>query len=160
MIIGGGSIAYCSADDKCHIAANGGFNYPNGMVKGKDDLYYVPSSITGRISVHALQPDLSLKKIDDIKIGMPIDNLSVDGKGDIFAASFPKALQLMAALDAPLTTKVPSTIWRIRKLCSTKPSSKPKWEVTKIAGGWSGNCVAWSHHRKTRCEDGFLLAGW
>lgn len=131
MLLGGGSIAYCGANNKCNIAADHGFNFPNGMVIGKDDLYYVPSSVTGKISVHSLKPDLTLSKITDIKVGMPIDNLSVDADGDIFAAAFPKALKMVAALDNPELT-VPSTVWRIRKICTTKPSSKPQYEVTKV----------------------------
>lgn len=157
IILGGGSIAYCGADSKCHIAAEGGFNYPNGIVKGKDGLYYVPSSITGRISVYALNADLTLTKLTDIKVGMPIDNLSVDAEGDVFAAAFPKVLKLMAALDAPSTIVVPSTIWRIRKSCTTNPTAKPHYEVTKVLEDAHGTVLPGSTTARHDAKTGSII---
>jgi arylesterase/paraoxonase len=60
---------------------------------------------------------------------MGLDNLLVDDNGDIFGAGFPKVLAFMKALEEPLTTEVPSTIFRIRK--SVDQEGKAAYKVTK-----------------------------
>ena len=124
LLIGGGNLVYCGRAE-CHTAAISGFNYPNGMVKGSDGLYYVPSSGKDEISVMKLLPDLTMKKVDVIRVGMPVDNLSVDKDGDIYAAAFPDPLTLLKSLDDPYNLDAPSTIWRIRKIGS-------KYEIHKV----------------------------
>jgi hypothetical protein len=62
-----------------------------------------------------LQGDGTLRKVDSIRIGMPIDNLSVDANGDIWAAALPKALKAIKAAHNPFTHKTPTTVWRISK---------------------------------------------
>ena len=62
-----------------------------------------------------LQPDLTLKEIDVIHLGMPVDNLSINKNGDIYAAAFPKALKFVETSKDPYHRDAPSTIWRIRK---------------------------------------------
>lgn len=99
-------------------------------MRGVDGLYYVPSSITGKVSVHALQPDLTLKTVDEINVGMPMDNLAVDAAGDMFAGAFPKGLQALSALTDPSNAVVASTIWRIRKKTTAK--GKTEYEVEKF----------------------------
>ena len=124
LLIGGGSLAFCGRTE-CHIAAIGSFNYPNGMTKGSDGLYYVPNSGKDEISVMKLLPDLTMKKVDVIRVGMPIDNLSVDKVGDIYAAAFPDPLILLKSLEDPYNLDAPSTIWRIRKVGS-------KYDIHKV----------------------------
>lgn len=46
---------------------------------------------------------------------MPIDNLSVDGNGDIWVAGLPQALKAISAAADPLGHKTPVTVWRVRK---------------------------------------------
>ena len=123
--MGGGTVAYCDPSSTCHIAAPSGFNYPNGIVKGSSELYYVPSSAIDMIRVMRLQEDLTLKQVDVVHTGMPIDNLSVDKNGDIYAAGFPKALQFIKSTSAPHEIDAPTTIWRIRRVGD-------KHEVKKI----------------------------
>ena len=115
LFLGGGSLAYCSAAGTCHVAADKGFAYPNGIVRGHDGLYYVPNSFTNKIKVMDLRPDLTLREIDAITIGMPVDNLNVDANGDIWAAGMPKTLRTFASFVDPFNVDAPSTIWRIRK---------------------------------------------
>ncbi len=56
------------------------------MIKGKDGLYYISSSLIDKIRVMKLQPDIPLKEIDVIHLGMPVDNLSLDkSSGEIYA---------------------------------------------------------------------------
>lgn len=50
-----------------------------------------------------------------------MDNLSVDSKGDIYVAAFPKVLALMQAIDGPAKPKgrrveIPSTVFRVRRV--------------------------------------------
>lgn len=63
-----------------------------------------------------LQDDLSMSELHVIKLGMPVDNLSIDRNGDIFAAGFPKLLKVLDAFKKPYETRSPSTIWRIRRV--------------------------------------------
>jgi len=100
IVLGGGTVAYCSSRE-CHVAAAKGFAFPNGMVKGNDGLYYVPNILANKLNVMELQPNLMLKELDIIRLGMPIDNLSVDRDGDIWAAAIPKPLQVKSTLQDP-----------------------------------------------------------
>lgn len=68
-------------------------------------------------------------KIDEINVSMPLDNLSIDSKGDIFVAGFPNFLKLGKALHAP-EIDVPSTVFRIRSKLNAE--GKRKYEVEKI----------------------------
>lgn len=133
MLIGGGSVVYCRSS-KCHVAASG-FTFPNGMVKGKDGLYYIPSSFSDQIKVMKLRPDLMLEEVDTIRLGMPIDNLSVDENGDIYAAAFPRVLKIMEVYQKPYETSSPSTIWRIRK-------SGSSYQIQKILEDKEGKLVS------------------
>ena len=63
-----------------------------------------------------LQDGLTMKELHIIKLGMPVDNLSIDGNGDIYAAGFPKILKVLEAFKKPYETRSPSTIWRIRRV--------------------------------------------
>ena len=74
-----------------------------------------------------LGPDLSLREVHAIHLGMPVDNLSVDQTGDIYAAAFPKILEVVKAFKNPYGKGFPSTIWRIRRV-----SPGLKYEVKKI----------------------------
>ncbi|RFU26868.1 hypothetical protein B7463_g9462, partial [Scytalidium lignicola] len=132
MIFGGGSISYCGPDSQCHVAATKDFYFPNGITKGSDGLYYIAHSSKGKITVHSLQEDHTLVKIDEIKLGIPVDNLSVDAEGNIFAAAFPDSIKLMLALDAPFTTAVPSTVIRIRKAGNVHNQGGGGYEITKV----------------------------
>ena len=122
-------MAFCGSNNQCHIANNHKSWFANGIVKGRDGLYYAAQSAGGKIFVYSLEEDNFLLKIDEINVGMGLDNLSVDTKGDIFAAGFPKVLSLVKALNEPLTTEVPSTIFKIRKLIAER--GKATYEVTK-----------------------------
>lgn len=125
MLIGGGNVGYCGLSG-CHIAASSGFNFPNGMIKGKDGLYYIPSSLIDKIRVMKLQPDLTLKEVDVIHLGMPVDNLSLDkSSGNIYASAFPKMTIMLKTFGKPFEVDSPTTIWRIRKSASG-------YEITKV----------------------------
>jgi len=158
FLTGGGSVAYCGFNNQCHIANNHKSWFANGVVKGHDGLYYVAQSAGGKIYVYSLQEDHSLLKIDEINVGMGLDNLSVDDNGDLFVAGFPKVLALVKALEDPLTTEVPSTIFRIKK--SVDGEGKATYEVTKALEDIEGKVLPGStvavHDVKT---DTFFMGG-
>jgi arylesterase/paraoxonase len=156
-LTGGGSLAFCGSNNRCHIANNHKSWFANEIVKGHDGLYYVAQSAGGKIFVYSLE-DNFLLKIDEINVGMGLDNLSVDIKGNIFAAGFPKVLSLVKALNEPLSTEVPSTIFRIRKLLDEQ--GKGTYEVTKALEDIDGMLLPGStvavHDVKT---DTFFMGG-
>lgn len=124
MLIGGGSVGYCGLSG-CHITASSGFNFPNGIIKGKDGLYYIPSSLIDKVRVMKLQPDLTLKEIDVIHLSMPVDKLSLDkSSGDIYAAAFPKMNIMLKNFGKAYQIDSPTTIWRIRKSASGYETTK------------------------------------
>ncbi len=80
-----------------------------------DGLIYVPSAAIGSIVVYAIQPDKTLRKVDQIKHDYPVDNMFQDSNGDIWLPSFPKAGPMMASFDDPFGPSPPSAVWRVRK---------------------------------------------
>jgi hypothetical protein len=89
--------------------------FPNGLARGFDGLFYVPSAIDGKIRVLAVQPDKTLRLVDIINVGMPLDNISPDANGDMYAAGFPNLYQTGKGFADPYNQPSPVTIWRIRK---------------------------------------------
>ena len=72
-----------------------------------------------------LLPNRRLEEVDVIRVGMPVDNLSVDQAGDIYAASFPQILKVVKSFQDPYRIGFTSTIWRIRR-------SGSSYEVKKV----------------------------
>ena len=83
MMYSPGNTGYCGPDGSCKIAYPNG-NFPNGIVKGHDGLYYVAHSAGYKVEVLSMQADGNLMKVHTIWTKMPIDNLSIDDNGDIF----------------------------------------------------------------------------
>jgi hypothetical protein len=54
-----------------------------------------------------------LQKVNEIKVPLPLDNLSVDKKGDIYAAAFPKIYKWAESSKAPFEVHPPSAVYRI-----------------------------------------------
>lgn len=115
-MLGGGNVGYCSRN-KCNIATTKHtFHGPNGLVRGRDSLIYVPNTVSsGIIDVFSLDEHHILKLVDTIEVPYPVDNLSVDNNGDIFAASFPQVYKWVESSKDPFNVNVPSAIVRIRK---------------------------------------------
>lgn len=90
------------------------------------------NSASGKVFLLAARSDNTLHEIQEISIGMPIDNLSVDSNGDIFVAAFPKVLAFVKAMDKPFTTNVPSTVFRIRLKRTEGMVRQFEFEVTKV----------------------------
>lgn len=115
--MGDGDVSFCSASKGCKRVSER-HRMPNGLVRGLDGLIYVPSSMAGGVQVfEALSGNdgNGLKKVADIPVPYAIDNLSVDGKGDVYAAIFPRGIEILQAAKDPLNARPKSAAVRIRK---------------------------------------------
>jgi hypothetical protein len=117
--------------------------FPNGLTRGLDGLFYVPSAIDGKIRVLALQPDNTLLLVDIITVGMPLDNISPDAHGDIYAAGFPNLYQSGKGFDDPYNEISSVTIWRIRKIVDVQ-KRKVNYRVEKVIEDKEGTVLSGS----------------
>jgi arylesterase / paraoxonase len=130
-LFGTGDVSYCSANSSCKKVAHG-FKFPNGLHVSSEGLLYVPSAAIGGITVFRPKPDGSLVRVHYIDLDYPIDNLTEDQNGDIWAATLPKAPKALAAFEDPLNRKSPpATVWRVRRLDRDRPD-RYRYELTKI----------------------------
>ncbi|KXH66234.1 hypothetical protein CSAL01_11699 [Colletotrichum salicis] len=114
-LMANGDVSFCSATSGCKRISER-HRMPNGLVRGLDGLIYVPSSMAGGVQVvEVLSNDNGLKKVADIPVPYSIDNLSVDSKGDIYAAIFPRGIEILQAAKDPLNARPKSGAVRIRK---------------------------------------------
>ncbi|KAJ7718590.1 hypothetical protein DFH07DRAFT_1011604 [Mycena maculata] len=90
-----GSVGYCDVHTGCKIAipslqgANGIARAPN------NDTIFVGSALHGGIYVLERQADNALLKTHTIATDRPLDNLSVDEEGVVWAATFPYGLTML-----------------------------------------------------------------
>ncbi|KAG9233147.1 serum paraoxonase/arylesteras-like protein [Amylocarpus encephaloides] len=129
---GGGSVAYCPpSKSSCHLAAEGIFNFANGIARDTSGLIYVSNSALGTVTVlsHNSTTQL-LTHIHTIEVRMPIDNLSLDPNGDIYVAAFPDVLGLVLASSSSAERDVGSSVFRVRKV--VKEGGELAWDVEKM----------------------------
>ncbi|KAJ4483328.1 hypothetical protein J3R30DRAFT_3655674 [Lentinula aciculospora] len=92
------SIGYCHLDHGCKIVASGLLS-SNGIVKASsNDTIFVSSNMGGTISVFERQRNDSLLSTDVIHIGQALDNLSLDSRGQLWVAAFPKVRHMVEHL--------------------------------------------------------------
>ncbi|KAF2462512.1 serum paraoxonase/arylesteras-like protein [Lindgomyces ingoldianus] len=84
-LLGGGSLTYHDDWWDTYVTTPKKIPIPGGLVRGNDDRIYVPSVIDGKIRVFELQEGGQYKQVHVIKMGMPIEHLTVDSKGDFWA---------------------------------------------------------------------------
>ncbi|KAK0111516.1 hypothetical protein ONS95_001870 [Cadophora gregata] len=144
MIFGGGSLTHCTLSGDCHHAFTEGFKFANGITGAfsppntkNNNTIYVANSAKGFISTYTPSPKSNgtLTRGPDIPLGIPVDNLSIDSNGDIFAACFPDVLALVANLEGPIVEKekrreIPSTVLRIRRVDVV--NGEREWKVEKV----------------------------
>ncbi|KIW46730.1 uncharacterized protein PV06_02376 [Exophiala oligosperma] len=136
-VLGTGDVSYCSATGNCKKVASG-FKFPNGLHLGSDGLLYIPSAAKGDITVLKPAADGSVTQVHYIHLDYPIDNLSEDANGDIFAATMPKGLASLATFNDPLNAPTaPSTVWRIRRLNRHLPDEY-EYQLDKIIEDGAG----------------------
>jgi hypothetical protein len=101
----------------------------------------VPSAARGDITVYKPDANGSVEKVHHLDLGYPIDNLSEDSDGDIFAATMPKGLQALAAFNDPLNTPTPpATVWRVRRI-NKAASDKYEYELFKVIEDGAGEML-------------------
>lgn len=105
-------MAFCSEDSGCAVAAKH-FQFPNGLALGKDGLIYVPSSILGTVDVLKPTSKGQLERVKQIKTGFALDNISVDKKGHLFAAAFPRGVAIFEAYADPWNSHAPAAALRL-----------------------------------------------
>ncbi|ETN44145.1 uncharacterized protein HMPREF1541_10695 [Cyphellophora europaea CBS 101466] len=138
-----GTIVHCQPPKEPNTEAvcnqvGGKHAYPNGLhYSTRDSLLYVPSSVTGRITVYEPQVELTnkngstLQRVADISVGYPIDNISEDEDGDLYAAVFPKLSEMMDLFKSstPIDGRgAPTAAFKI----SRKGETGRNWEVQKV----------------------------
>ncbi|KAJ4296763.1 hypothetical protein N0V90_006811 [Kalmusia sp. IMI 367209] len=126
LILGGGNLVHFKADQTFLAATPNSLPFANGLARGHDGLIYVPFSAATYIGVYRLAQDGSLEEVTRVKVGMSVDNLSVDSSGNIWAAGIPRVLELMGATVEPFDKTSPSTIFRIRK------TGEEEYEIDKV----------------------------
>ena len=82
MFLRNKSRAYCSSSS-CHVSTSFGLAFPNGLIEGKYGLHYGPDVFVNIVSVIESQSDSTLSRVEAVRVGTPIDNLSNDRDGDI-----------------------------------------------------------------------------
>lgn len=113
-VIGSGDVTFCSLETGCNPVVEN-LKFPNGLARGKDGLIYVPSSVAGTIGIFESLPGHGLQKIDEIKTGYSIDNISVDKNGELFVALFPVGFGVFKAFDDPWGSHPASAAMRVSK---------------------------------------------
>ncbi|UPX09980.1 uncharacterized protein EKO05_0000656 [Ascochyta rabiei] len=147
-LIGGGTVAYCSSEGKCHSATpapgidiRANLKFPNGLARGEDGLIYVPSSADGTIKVFALQPNRTLTQLHTIRVGMPLDNVSPDARGDLWVPGFPDTRQTYKGVADPYQHVSPATVFRVRKVSGAGPGEL-EYEVKKMVEDREGKVIS------------------
>ncbi|KAF7852880.1 uncharacterized protein EAF02_012110 [Botrytis sinoallii] len=133
LVLGGGSIGYCMPPStECGVTKSpGNLKVPNGIALGHDNLLYVPSSISGQIQVFSLEPEQRLRKVDTINLPYPINDISVDKNGDIYAATVP-ALHKTIKNSQNIEANIPTAVFRIIKLGEMGEGEGWGWNVVKM----------------------------
>jgi len=94
------SVGYCHVDKGCKLATTG-VRKPNGIVRVNDETYWVAESGQGKINVFTREADNSLIQVDQINIGKPIDNLTLDENGNVWVSVFAKPFDTIKGLKMP-----------------------------------------------------------
>lgn len=119
-----------------------GLRYPNGLVKGADGLVYVPSSSTGVIEAFEHVPRQGFQSVARIETGYAVDNLSVDKRGDLYAAVIPQALRMLDGFDDPLNARPPAAALRITRDPPGPDGAAPTYTVKKIIEDMHGEVIS------------------
>ncbi|KAG5790201.1 hypothetical protein H9Q69_010732 [Fusarium xylarioides] len=113
MILGFSDVTFCDTQSCRTVASN--LQFPNGLVM-KDNILYLPDSITGRLYIYRILPNKDLEKIDEVNLGYGVDNASIDENGDIWIAAFPIGVEIFKAYDDPYNAHPPSAVLRVREV--------------------------------------------
>ncbi|KAI0000399.1 hypothetical protein BJV77DRAFT_385940 [Russula vinacea] len=119
-----------SVDEGCKIAI-AGLAGSNGIARAQNGTVYVANSKFGQIHVLEEQNGHSLVLTDIIALDRPVDNLSIDTNGALWAAGFPDGMAFISAYHN--SEKVaPSSALRITKNSGNKAFFGEKLKVEKV----------------------------
>jgi hypothetical protein len=88
------SVGYCDIENGCHYAIQN-MQANNGIAMAPNGTFYVANSMKGGLSVLESQADKTLVLTDFVPTDRPMDNLSVDSEGFVWAAAFPDILTVL-----------------------------------------------------------------
>lgn len=84
-VFGGGDVVYYDGWDKMKATTTPArLREPQGLLRGKDDRIYLGSASDGMIRVYQLKPNDEYVRVHVVRVGMPIESLSVDSEGSIW----------------------------------------------------------------------------
>ncbi|TCD65610.1 hypothetical protein EIP91_002457 [Steccherinum ochraceum] len=107
------NVGYCHVDHGCKVVARN-IRGANGIAKGRNETVFV-ASLGGGIYVMNQQADHTLSHRDTIPSGgLPIDNISVDQDGAVWAAMFPRGIEIVKRF-ADMSKDAASSAWRFSK---------------------------------------------
>ncbi|KAJ4483329.1 hypothetical protein J3R30DRAFT_1765689 [Lentinula aciculospora] len=124
------SIGYCHSDHGCKIAVDN-FYTANGIVKAPNGTVYVASTTGLEVKMFEMQDDDSLISLEGVHCDTPIDNLSIDKEGTLFAAGMPKPLDF---LEHHKNSSYPSPVcaWTFSKNTDQGAFYGEKYKVQKV----------------------------
>ncbi|KAF9501981.1 serum paraoxonase/arylesterase [Pleurotus eryngii] len=126
------SVGYCDIDSGCTIVRSS-MHANNGIAGARNnDTLYVANSIAGGITVLETQADHSVVLADFIPTEYPIDNVSVDEAGHVWAAAFPKALTTALVHFSFPSVAAPSAAYRVSLNTGTNAFYGEKYKVDRV----------------------------
>ncbi|KAF8558064.1 calcium-dependent phosphotriesterase [Imleria badia] len=125
------SIGFCHADQGCKFAYTG-LHAGNGIVKGKNDTFYVADCVLGGVTVLERQADNTLAFTEVIKTDRGLDNLAIDANGALWAAGLSDTLGMVTRQINDPSALVASSALRIT--INRGPSSfyGEKYNIDKV----------------------------
>ncbi|KAK7053316.1 hypothetical protein VNI00_003942 [Paramarasmius palmivorus] len=105
------SVVHCHVDQGCKTVASNMLG-SNGIAQAPNGTIYVASTAGRELKIFERQEDDSIVLTDVVSTETPLDNLSVDSNGLVWAAGFPKTLALVHHMEDPVN-HAPSCAWKI-----------------------------------------------
>ncbi|KAI5123880.1 hypothetical protein M0805_005697 [Coniferiporia weirii] len=125
------NVGYCHAEEGCKVAVSNLLG-ANGITRDKEGKYFVGSSKSGQTYVLEHQADNTLVMTDVIVLDRPVDNLSVDQSGAVWATGLPNSLHLTRVHFSDPSVKSPSSALRITLNTGQSKYFGEKFKVEKI----------------------------
>ncbi|KAJ7579296.1 hypothetical protein C8J56DRAFT_965373 [Mycena floridula] len=91
------NVVHCHLDEGCKVAISG-LPSSNGIAEASNGTIYVASVLGGSLRVLEQQQDHSLVVTDVITSEYPMDNLSIDQDGAVWAAAFVKQFSMLKSM--------------------------------------------------------------
>jgi arylesterase/paraoxonase len=120
--------------------AAAGLVFANGINVSPDMRWlYVGQTTAGNVVAFARSGDGTLTRTGEMRVGTGVDNIDIDGDGDLWVAGAPKLLAFSAA-SADRAKQSPSAVWRVSARDGVLESAKTVY--ADLGGKASGGTVA------------------